>query len=143
MKEEDRKEFLRWERRSNDTIDVKRCYIDISGDLVAGILLSQIIYWYLPSKSGNSKLKVMRKGEFCLAKNRTDWWEECRISAKQYDRAIQILKDKNLVSVENGMFDAKRTPHIFLHLEEVEERVRLLEQDIKIDEDAQMGSTQR
>ena len=48
-----RQEFIAWEQVSRDTIDVKRCYVDIAGDLVAGILLSQIVYWHLPDKDGN------------------------------------------------------------------------------------------
>ena len=40
--------FLEWERRSRDTIDVKRCYVDVAGGLVAGVLLSQVVYWFLP-----------------------------------------------------------------------------------------------
>ena len=36
--------FLTWEVRSRDTLEVKRCYVDVAGgDLIAGILLSQII----------------------------------------------------------------------------------------------------
>jgi hypothetical protein len=108
-------EFLRWEKMSRDAIDVKRCYIDIAGDLVAGILLSQIIYWHLPNKEGEIKLRVRIKGFLCLAKNRTDWWEECRITPRQYDRAIEILEKKNLVSVKNSMFQGKRTPMIRLN----------------------------
>ena len=45
-----RQEFIAWEQVSRDTIDVKRCYVDIAGDLVAGILLSQIVYWHLPGE---------------------------------------------------------------------------------------------
>ncbi len=33
--------FLAWESRSRDTIEVKRCYVDVAGgDLIAGILLT-------------------------------------------------------------------------------------------------------
>jgi len=43
-------EFLSWELTTRDTIDFKKIYVDIAGDLIAGLLLSQIIYWHLPSK---------------------------------------------------------------------------------------------
>ena len=43
-------DFLKWEETDYDSIKVKRIYIDIAEDLVAGLLLSQIIYWHLPSK---------------------------------------------------------------------------------------------
>jgi hypothetical protein len=48
----DWKKFILWEAASRDTIDVKRCYIDVVKDLIAGILLSQIIYRFLPEKNG-------------------------------------------------------------------------------------------
>ncbi|WP_341532163.1 hypothetical protein WKK05_40080 (plasmid) [Nostoc sp. UHCC 0302] len=35
----DQNSFLSWESRSRDTIEVKRCYVDVAGgDLIAGIL---------------------------------------------------------------------------------------------------------
>ena len=98
------KDFYQWEKISRDTIDVKRIYIDIAGDLVAGILLSQIIYWFLPGEKG-SKVKVNKDSRMWLAKKREDWWNECRISPKQFDRAIKILSDKELVITKNYKFN--------------------------------------
>ena len=41
-----------------DTIDFKKCYVDLCDDLIGGLLLSQIVYWHLPSKeSGKTKLR--------------------------------------------------------------------------------------
>mgnify|MGYP000905340865 CR=1 FL=1 len=109
------KEFLTWEKASKDTIDFKKVYVDIAEDVLAGLLLSQIIFWHLPNaKTGRNKLKVRRNGKTWLAKNRTDWWEEIRLSPKQYDTAIGKLVNKGIVEVENTMFNGKKTPHIYL-----------------------------
>jgi hydroxymethylpyrimidine pyrophosphatase-like HAD family hydrolase len=108
-------DFLRWEDVSKDTIDVKRIYIDIANDLVAGILLSQIIYWNLPSKSGRTRLRVRKEGELWLAKKRDDWFNEIRITGKQYDRAIKILKQLNIVDVKLFKFNGNPTNHIKLN----------------------------
>ncbi|MFC2019302.1 DnaD domain protein [Chloroflexota bacterium] len=105
--------FYRWEQASRDTIDVKRCYIDVAGDLVAGILLSQIIYWFLPA-NGMSRLKVEHDGMRWLAKKRTDWWAECRITPKQYDRAIGRLRGKGLVETVVFKFGGQPMSHISL-----------------------------
>lgn len=86
--------FLAWEAASRDTIDVKRCYIDVAGDLVAGVLLSQIVFWHLRGRDGQQRLNVQRDGHWWLAKPRTAWWDECRISPKQFDRACGVL-DQN------------------------------------------------
>jgi hypothetical protein len=110
-------EFLFWEDKSRDTIDIKCIYIDIAGDIVTGLLLSQIIYWNLPSKEGKSKLRVRIDGELYLAKKRTDWYDECRITAKQYDRSIKVLEEKGLVTLVLKKFDGSPTTHIKLNFD--------------------------
>ncbi|AUB44571.1 Periplasmic protein TonB, links inner and outer membranes (plasmid) [Nostoc flagelliforme CCNUN1] len=105
--------FLTWEARSRDTLEVKRCYVDVTGgDLIAGILLSQIIYWHLPNEQGQPRLKIERDGEKWLAKKREDWWDECRITPKQFDSAIKLLESKNLIKTARYKFGNAPTKHI-------------------------------
>jgi hypothetical protein len=121
------KEFLQWESFSRDTIDVKRAYIDLAGDLVTGVLLSQIIYWHLPNKeTGENKLKIFKEGRYWLAKSRKDWWDECRISQKQFDRSIKILEDSNLVITKIFKFNGMPTKHISLNSEVFLEKLNAL-----------------
>jgi len=80
-----REAFLHWEASTRDSIDVKRTYIKIAGDHIAGVLLSQIAYWNLPSNRGEiDRLRVRKEGKFWLAKKRTDWVDECVIKPKQF-----------------------------------------------------------
>lgn len=109
--------FLLWERSSRDTIEVKRTYIDIAGDLVAGILLSQIVYWHLPDRDGKSRLRVQREGKFWIAKSRTEWWDECRVSPKQVDRALEALRRRNVI--ETRLFKFNGSPTVHVRLDEV------------------------
>lgn len=72
-----REQFLAWERASTDTIDVKRIYIDMAGDLISGVLLSQIMFWHLPNReTGRTKLRLRHMGNLWMAKKREDWWHE-------------------------------------------------------------------
>ena len=124
-------DFLQWEQASRDTIDFKKIYVDMTGDLVAGLLLSQIIYWHLPDKTGeNSKLRVIKNGKHYLVKSRKDWWDECRISLKRYKRAIKILTDKGIVETEIHRFNNFPTTHIFLNKPKF---VKLYEKALKTD----------
>ena len=118
MAMETEKEFWGWEKTSLDTIDFKKIYADIAEDVVAGLLLSQIIYWNLPEKNNpeKSKLRVRRGGKWHLVKSREDWWEECRISPRQVDRCLKILKDKKIVETEVHKFGELHTPTTFIHL---------------------------
>ena len=115
--------FLKWERSTRDTIDFKKIYVDMADDLVAGLLLSQIVYWYmLPDKDGQSKLRVFRNGEWWIAKGRKDWYEEVRITAYQFDRASAILVNLGMLAKDCFRFNGMRTVHVrlvkpqFMHL---------------------------
>jgi hypothetical protein len=100
---------------SKKVVTLRLELVDIAEDLNAGLLLSQILYWNLPDQNGNStKLRVRKDGHFWLAKSRTDWWEECRLTEYQYDRAIKKLKDKDLVELHIYKFDGAPTTHIRL-----------------------------
>ncbi len=108
----DLKEFLLWEQATRDCIDVKKIYVDMADDLVAGILLSQIVYWFLPDKKGKTKLRVEKDGHLWLAKGREDWWDECRIKPRQFDTAFKKLEEQGLVEKKTFKFDGDPTIHI-------------------------------
>ncbi len=109
-----RERFIAWEIASRDTIEVKLCYVDIAGDLVSGVLLSQIVYWHLPNREGKSKLRVQHKGIFWIAKKREAWWDECRITPKQFDRASSVLAKKGLIEVKTFKFNGAPMKHVRL-----------------------------
>lgn len=121
--------FLRWEASTKDTIDFKKIYVDVAGDLVSGLMLSQIIYWHLPAqKTGKTKLRVKRNGRLWIAKTHADWWDEIRITAKQAARAIDRLESRGLIDVELFKFNGAPTIHISVNtinfLSEWNEQVR-------------------
>ena len=87
-------------------------YIDIAGGLVEGMLLSQILYWFQPDSNGDSKIRVYINGDGWLVKKRSDWYEEIRITEKQYIRAISVLQQKGFVRVETHKFKGTPMTHI-------------------------------
>jgi hypothetical protein len=94
-------------------LEVKRCYVDVAGgDLIAGILLSQIMYWHLPDHEGQSRLRIERDGYKWLAKKRDDWWKECRITPRQFDLATKLLQSKNLIKTATYKFGNSPIKHI-------------------------------
>lgn len=106
-------DFLRWEAATRDTLDVKLCYVDVAGDLVAGIVLSEIVYWYLPSKKDNSsKLRIFKDGEYWIASSREEWWERARIKPDRLDRALNILIEKGLIEKRIFRFNKHGTTHV-------------------------------
>jgi hypothetical protein len=109
--------FIRWERASRDAIDFKKIYVDLTEDLTSGLLLSQIIYWHLPDQDGCTRLRVEKKGELWLVKRRYEWWDETRLSPRQVDRALGILRAKNIIITEIHRFYGEPSIHIQLCLD--------------------------
>lgn len=87
-------------------------YIDICDDLVAGTLLSQILYWFKPSSNGKMKVRAFHGGEYWLAKSREEWWDEIRITPRQFDYAIKSLLKKGFVEKKIFKFNGIPTVHI-------------------------------
>jgi hypothetical protein len=104
--------FLEWEAKSRDTIDFKKVYVDIAGDVLAGLLLSQLVYWHLPSKKGENRLTIERDGFFWLAKSREDWWEELRMTPREVDRGLKLLRAAGVIETNIWHFHGKQTVHI-------------------------------
>lgn len=80
----------------------KHLYVDIcDGDLLSGILLSRIVYWFgCSERTGDCRASFKHDGKNCLVKQRSEWWDECRISEKQWDRASSELKKLGFITVE-------------------------------------------
>lgn len=94
-------------------------YIDIVDDLVQGTLLSRILYWFSKDKNDRSKLRVFKDGYYWLAKQRKDWWEEIRITERQYDKAIKELENKGFVILAKYKFNSMPTIHIRPNFENI------------------------
>lgn len=93
----------------------------IAGSSQAGLLLSQIVYWFTPGSSGTSKLRIKRESLLWLAKRRVDWAKECGISPRQYDTAIAKLIKLEVVETKIFHFAGHPTTHIRLQLDKLAE----------------------
>lgn len=106
-------------------------YIDITGDLIEGTLLSRILYWFAPSKDNKSKVKIYKDGEYWIAKQRKDWWEEIRITERQYDKAIKSLVKKEFVITAKYKFNSMPTIHIRPNYDVINAEVKKWEDNIR------------
>ena len=105
--------FFNWEAQSRDLIALRRSYVDLAGgDLSSGVLLSQLVYWHSPDDKGRSRLRVHKDGHWWVAKKREDWWDECRLTPKQFDRAAQVLEKLGLIVLKTFRFNGSPTKHI-------------------------------
>jgi len=113
-------DFLEWTEIESDSILIKRIYIDIAGSLSAGVMLSQIIYWHLPAKNSESRLRINKNGRFWLVKKNSDWWDECRIKPTTARRNLETLRDLKIIDLELHKFQSFPTVHIALNVDNLQ-----------------------
>lgn len=110
-------EFLAWERHTRDTIDFKKAYVDVAGDVLAGLVLSEIVYWHLPNNQGKSKLRVVRNDKTWIACTRYEWWDRTRLTPRQIDRLLKVLVDRGIIEKDRFRFEGSPTVHVHLKQE--------------------------
>lgn len=109
--------FLNWERATRDTIDFKKIYVDMAGDHLAGLVLSEIVFWHLPNGQGASKLRIHRDNNDWIACTRYEWWDRTRLTPRQIDRIIKQLVKINLVYKKTFHFAGAPTLHVRINWE--------------------------
>ena len=122
-------DFTVWEASSRDTIDFKKVYVDVAGGIMVGLMLSEIVYWYLPDKTGErDKLRVRHGGVMWIAVRRQDWWERARMTVNQADYALSKLIKLGIVEKKVFRFNTFPTTHIRLledkFLEFIEDKLK-------------------
>ncbi len=114
--------FSQWEKISKDSFEVKPTCVDITKDLIAGIILSRIIS--LCRYPENHKDKTAnRNGQIWVAIARNGWWTDCRVSAEQFDRAVKILIKKKMIKTAVYRFKSGPRKHLLPNWNVIEQRV--------------------
>jgi hypothetical protein len=130
-------EIVTGEIRARRGFFVRLAYVDAADDLVAGILLGQIIYWFLPSEeTGLLKTEIYRAGFRWIAKERKDWKAEIRITPKQYDRAIGVLEARGLVITTVWKWKGLTTVHVMPWWEAIVARMNDDDTAVKLAEES-------
>jgi hypothetical protein len=106
-------DYLRVEATGQRTVALKLVHIDMAGDLIAGVLLSQLVYWHSPNReTGEPRLSFERDGHRWLRKSYDEWHDECRLTVAQARRAVEKLLERGLVETHVWRHDGTPTLHL-------------------------------
>lgn len=104
-------------------IVIHREHIKVCGDLAVALLLSRIVYWHEQNTSGDIHVPVLRNGILWIAKNLEQWVVDTSLTYSQCRRAVEILKDKNIIDVKVMKLGGTPTTHLRLLPENLEKAV--------------------
>jgi hypothetical protein len=109
-------DFLAWERSTYDTVDFKKTYVDMcGGDLIAGMMLSDLIFWRIPNQKGEDKRRIEMDNKLWIAVTDEEWFERLRLSKKQARRAKKALEDLGIIETRIKKFNGAPTTHFYLN----------------------------
>ncbi len=99
-------QFVEFERTTKDTIDFKLVYVALAdGNHLAAIFLSQLIYWELPDKRGNTRKRVEHDGKLWVVNTSREWYEQTMIKKKPLQRIIDFWLKKGIIECQNHHFN--------------------------------------
>lgn len=99
---------------TSQVVAFRAALVDLVEDVLAGLMLSQILYW-------TPRATIEREGAFWIAKRDPDWWDEIRLTVDQARRARKILTDSGLVETRRWKFDGTPTIHYRVVPDAIEE----------------------
>lgn len=112
ISDRDLREFIRWEEAACGIV-VERALIHLVGDLAVGVLLQQVVSYWLGKGDCN---RIERDGRLWLCKERADWADITCLKPKQFDRCLAKLEDMGLIVTAVFGFNAVPTKFISLNL---------------------------
>jgi hypothetical protein len=98
--------------KANRSIAFRVLYADLAGDVIAGLLLSQIVYWHGDDKNGVDRRRVKREGWLWVAKSYAEWYEELRLSKYQAMRALGKLERRGFIETRVFKWAGVPTKHV-------------------------------
>lgn len=113
---------------------VPMTFIDLcDGNMYDAILFSQLMYWHQPSNStGEAKMQRKHNGHLWVAKNHSDWYQECRIKSATVRKSLNRLKKTGLVIYELHGEKGLKTPFIRINWDVFEDKMKALEPPVII-----------
>lgn len=89
----------------------------LDGNYLAAFFLDELVYWHLPpaEKNKDSRLGFYRDGFYWLVKNREYWCNKYCTNDRQYNRTMNILLERDLISTRMTRRKGKTVPMIRLN----------------------------
>lgn len=91
---------------------VRPAMVEMTGDFMAGALLSQVVFWYATAREGRPRGSVGRDGRVWLVRRRADWQREIGFTPREVDRAIRILEETGYIETRVYRFNGSPTLHL-------------------------------
>jgi hypothetical protein len=118
---------------ARDVIITPKMYVDMcmeieakthASALLGATLLARVIYWHGYSKeNGERRMKINREGHYWLAKQNSDWLDECRINERTARHWIKVFVDDGLLIKRLWKFSNQPTVHLRLDYDRFQTRI--------------------
>ena len=108
--------FMASQTRMSRVVAYDPIYTDMAGDVLAGLVLSQICFWHRANtETGKTKLRVAKDGRLWAAISVKEMQGYTHMTPSQITRCYNLLAKKNLILKKVWRFAGTPTTHISLN----------------------------
>lgn len=93
--------------RSYDGVLYKPALARRFGGAVAGLVLSQVLYWFMPDERGRPRARVVVDGSIWLAQTYLDWEAATALSEYQVRSVLQGLEARGILRLRKAMIPGR------------------------------------
>lgn len=90
-------------------------YARAGGSVVAGLVLSQAVYWFKPDYKGRARTRTVYAGELWLSLSYAEWEAACALSKYQISSALQALEAQGILRLRKVMH--RNSPRVLVQLD--------------------------
>lgn len=103
-------EFLRWDKSARDVIEIRMIYVDLTGNILTGMLLSQIVHEF--SQGHATRTLITRGGQQWLAKSCAEWYDTIQFTEKRLRKHLADLESAGIIERQIFKLEGSPTMHI-------------------------------
>jgi hypothetical protein len=93
----------------SEILTVNTMYLRVAGGCVEGFILSELDYWYMPSRKDGKQRRggIERDGFWWVVRTRQEWMDKLCLTKSEFDTGVKNLRAQGLVVTTSHFFGAK------------------------------------
>ncbi len=119
------------DRASEGRISYRKDFVDLTGDVISAIVLTDLIYLHQPNKRNKRRFNAYSKGDIgWIARTLDQWSEKTRLTKRQIQYSIDKMVKQDIVIRENHRYMGLRTMHLRINEPVFGQKIKTLHLDI-------------
>jgi len=96
----------------DNVIEIKTKYVEMTGDIVVGLVLNEIVDYFIHTAE---RFFIEKEDKKWMVRTKDEWNEDCMITNKQLDQSLKVLRNKGIIETKIFRYHGYLLTHINLN----------------------------